>query len=138
MKTYSFNTEERLKSRKLIETLFREGKAFSVFPYRVLFMRVDHPGSKYPAQAGFTVSTKRFPHAVDRNRVKRLTRECWRLQKQPFYDYLAEHSCQLAVFFIYTDKKIAPYSLLQEKVSVILKKLEKEVLKLAMPDNPAL
>jgi len=92
-------------------------------------MRVTEADTKYPAQAGFTVSTKKFPHAVDRNRVKRLTRECWRLQKQPFYNYLSQHSCQLAIFFIYTDKKIAPFSLLQEKVSVILKKLEKEVLK---------
>lgn len=96
-------------------------------------MRVDPSGSKYPAQAGFTVSTKRFPHAVDRNRVKRLTRECWRLQKQPFYDHLAQYSCQLAIFFIYTDKKIAPFTTLQEKISVILKKLEKEVVKLAEP-----
>ena len=98
-------------------------------------MRVDPDSSKYPAQAGFTVSTKRFPHAVDRNRVKRLTRECWRLQKQPFYDHLAQHSCQLAIFFIYTDKKIAPFSTLQEKISVILKKLEKEVIKLTAPET---
>ncbi|SFE25313.1 ribonuclease P protein component [Chitinophaga sp. CF118] len=98
-------------------------------------MRVNQAGSKYPAQAGFTVSTKRFPHAVDRNRVKRLTRECWRLQKQSFYDHLAQHSCQLAVFFIYTDKKIAPFATLQDKISVILKKLEKEVLKLEAPGS---
>ncbi|MBW8686413.1 ribonuclease P protein component [Chitinophaga rhizophila] len=127
MKTYSFNKEERLKSRKLIETLFREGKAFSVFPYRVVYMTVDQPGNKYPVQAGFSASTKRFPHAVDRNRVKRLTRECWRLQKQDFYNILQQHSRQLLVFFIYTDKKIAPYATLHHKISVILKKLEKEM-----------
>ncbi|WP_089811018.1 ribonuclease P protein component [Chitinophaga sp. YR627] len=127
MKTYSFNKEERLKSRKLIETLFREGKAFSVFPYRIVYMLVDQPLSKYPVQVGFSASTKRFPHAVDRNRVKRLTRECWRLQKQEFYNTLQQQSRQLLVFFIYTDKKIAPYATLHHKISVILKKLEKEV-----------
>ncbi|WP_315898168.1 ribonuclease P protein component [Chitinophaga pinensis] len=127
IKTYSFNKEERLKSRKLIETLFREGKAFSVFPYRIVYMQVDQPLSKYPVQVGFSASTKRFPHAVDRNRVKRLTRECWRLQKQEFYNTLQQQSRQLLVFFIYTDKKIAPYATLHHKISVILKKLEKEV-----------
>jgi ribonuclease P protein component len=90
-------------------------------------MQVEQPVSKYPVQAGFTASTKRFPHAVDRNRVKRLTRECWRLQKQEFYNVLQQDSRQLLVFFIYTDKKIAPYATLHHKISVILKKLEKEL-----------
>jgi RNase P protein component len=65
---------------------------------------------------------------VDRNRVKRLTRECWRLQKQEFYDALSQQPRQLALFFIYTDKKIAPFATLQHKISVILKRLEKEVM----------
>jgi ribonuclease P protein component len=92
-------------------------------------MPIDPPVNKYPVQAGFSASTKKYPHAVDRNRIKRLTRECWRLQKQGFYDILQQHSLQLAVFFIYTDKKIAPYATLHHKISVILKKLEHEVVK---------
>lgn len=90
-------------------------------------MPVDLPENKYPVQVGFSASTRKFPHAVDRNRVKRLTRECWRLQKQELYDVLSRHSKQLALFFIYTDKKIAAYTTLHHKISVILKKLEKEV-----------
>jgi len=90
-------------------------------------MPVDQPANKYPVQVGFSASTRKFPHAVDRNRVKRLTRECWRLQKQEFYDVLSRQSKQLALFFIYTDKKIAPFATLHGKISVILKKLEKEV-----------
>ncbi|SDG46366.1 ribonuclease P protein component [Chitinophaga filiformis] len=90
-------------------------------------MPVDQPVNKYPVQVGFSASTRKFPHAVDRNRVKRLTRECWRLQKQEFYDVLSRQSKQLALFFIYTDKKIAPFATLHGKISVILKKLEKEV-----------
>ncbi|MET6998869.1 ribonuclease P protein component [Chitinophaga defluvii] len=124
IKTYSFKKEERLKSRKLIETLFREGKAFSVFPYRVIYMAVPLPVDKVPVQVGFSATTRRFPHATDRNRIKRLGREAWRLQKQALYDHLQSHSRQLAVFLVYTDKKIADFSTLRDKISVILEKLK--------------
>ncbi|WP_262707116.1 ribonuclease P protein component [Chitinophaga barathri] len=126
MKTYSFNKEEKLKSRKMIETLFREGKAFSIFPYRVIYMHASLHTDKYPVQAGFSVSSRKFPHAVDRNRIKRLGREAYRLQKQPFHTALRDSGLQLAVFFIYTDKKIADFDTLSRKFSVILEKLVKE------------
>ncbi|HVI45095.1 MAG TPA: ribonuclease P protein component [Chitinophaga sp.] len=124
IKTYSFRKEERLKSRKLIETLFREGKAFSVFPYRVVYLPVKElPVNKFPVQVGFSVSSRRFPNATDRNRIKRLSREAWRLRKQELYDHLHAESRRMAVFLIYTDKKIQDFTTLQDKISVILGKL---------------
>lgn len=111
----------------MIETLFREGKAFSIFPYRVIYMPAKLTTDKYPVQAGFSVSSRRFPHAVDRNRIKRLGRECYRLEKQVLYDALKARSSQLAVFFIYTDKKTADFPTLRHKFSVILERLVKEL-----------
>ena len=89
-------------------------------------MPVQLPMDKYPAQVGFTAASRHFPRAVDRNRVKRLGREAWRLQKQFLYDHLRQQSLQLAVFLIYTDKKIAPFPTLHHKISVILERLKKE------------
>lgn len=110
----------------MIETLFRDGKAFSIFPYRVIYMPARLTTDKYPVQAGFSVSSRKFPHAVDRNRIKRLSRECYRLQKHELYEALQSSPTQLAVFFIYTDKKIPDLAVLRDKFSVILKRLVKE------------
>jgi RNase P protein component len=87
-------------------------------------MPVELPTQKYPVQVGFSAGSRHFPRAVDRNRVKRLGREAWRLQKQPLHDHLRQQSRQIAVFLIYTDKKIAPFTTLHRKISVILERLK--------------
>lgn len=80
-----------------------------------------------PVQAGFSVSSRNFPLAIHRNRIKRLGREAYRLQKQPLLEHLAENQQFLAVFFIFTAKKIQPYDTVHRKISVILKRLTEEL-----------
>lgn len=87
-------------------------------------MPVQLSVDKYPVQVGFSAGSRHFPRAVDRNRVKRLGREAWRLQKHVLYDHLRQQSRQMAVFLIYTDKKIAPFTTLHRKISVILERLK--------------
>ena len=82
---YTLGKEERLKSRKLIEKLYKEGNSVKAFPLRIFFLQTKHT-SNYPAQAGFSVPKRNFKLAVDRNRIKRLMRECYRLQKHIVYD----------------------------------------------------
>jgi ribonuclease P protein component len=82
--TNSYNTKEKLKSRKLLEQLFTKGRSFSVFPLKVFYMPL--PGTvDHAVKAGVGVSAKHFRKAVDRNRIKRLLRECYRLNKQSLY-----------------------------------------------------
>jgi len=100
--------------------LFDAGKNFSVAPYQVFYLFID---AKTVLQAGFTVSSKHFRKAVDRNRIKRITREAYRLQKQSLYNRLDQNKQQLVVFFIYTAKELQPYSVVSDKMGVILKKL---------------
>src|SRR5579863_8424959 len=98
---FTLGKAERLKSRKLIEQIFREGKGFTIFPYKVFYLLVEvgrppkaggrqGSDSEAPLQAGFGASIRHFGRAVDRNRIKRLGREAYRVQKQPLLDHLRE------------------------------------------------
>ena len=120
---YTFKKEEKLKSRKTIELLFREGKSFSVFPFRVLWKFTGKVGT--PLQTGFAVSSKNFKRAVDRNRIKRLMREAYRLQKNEIQSQLTQQQKQLAVFIIYVGNELHEYNLIFEKTLHVLNRLVK-------------
>lgn len=85
------------------------------------------PAAEAPLQAGFGASSRNFKKAVDRNRIKRLSREAYRLQKQPLFDRLKEKGLSLAVFFIYTGKELPDYRTVTEKIGVALQKLIREL-----------
>jgi ribonuclease P protein component len=114
---------EKLKSRKRIERVFREGKSFSAFPYKVVFL--IEPAAT-PLQAGFGASSRNFKKAVDRNRIKRLGREAYRLQKGPLLEQLVRKGQSLAVFFIFIGKELPDYPTVAAKIGVALQKLLKE------------
>jgi ribonuclease P protein component len=120
-KQFTLAASERLKSRKAIEQLFREGKAFTLLPFRVYYQPGNAPGSSLQFGAG--VSTKNFKRAVDRNRVKRVMREAWRLQKTVLQDQLKEQNGKLDVFMIYTGRVLPEYKEVHEKTSRVISKL---------------
>ncbi len=105
-KPYSLGKSERLKSRKQIDALFEAGKKITHFPFRLLYHMEEGMGE---LKAGFTVSSKNFPRAVDRNRIKRLCREAYRQQKKELETRVLKNKAPLQLFFIYTGKKIISY-----------------------------
>lgn len=114
---YTLGKEEKLKSRKSIERLFAEGKSFVHTPIRIVYIKDD----SFPInQVAFSVSKRNFKSAVDRNRIKRLMREAYRLNK---YDI---NSKGIHFVLIYTSRKIKPYSLIESSIKMILKNLEKK------------
>ncbi len=129
-KQFTLGKNERLKSRKQIEQLFSEGKKFTVTPFRIFYLFqssliTDH--LIFKLQFGVGVSVKNFRKAVDRNRIKRLTREAYRVQKNELTEKLKVSGSKLNVFFIYTAKEIPDFKLVKDKVALVLKKFEKIV-----------
>lgn len=124
-KLFTLGKDERLKSRKQIEQLFNEGQKFSVHPFRIFYKFLtpptDHP--LLTTHFGTGVSSKNFKKAVDRNRIKRLTREAWRTQNIELKEKLKATGKQLNIFFIYTGKELPDFTTVKDKVAVALKKL---------------
>ena len=135
-KQFTLGKKERLKSRKQIEHLFSEGKNFPLPPFRIYYWVVP-VNAKSPSnlQFGVGVSGKNFKRAVDRNRIKRLTREAYRLQKNQLQEVLTRKKRRLNIFFIYTSKELPEFDIVKEKVNVILNKLTKIVDEINSP-NP--
>ncbi len=119
-KPYSLGKSERLKSRKQIDTLFEAGEKITQFPFRLLYRTVPGGGE---IKAGFTVSSKNFPRAVDRNRIKRLSREAYRLQKNELETGVLNNNNLLHLFFIYTGKEIVSYKEMAAQLKQMLDKL---------------
>ncbi len=107
--------------------MFSKGKSFSVYPIKVLYDFIDDPTCTL--QAGVTVSSRNFKKAVDRNRVKRVLREAYRIQKLPLQNFLKEQKKSLAVFFIYTSKELPVFAEVLKKLEVVLQKLTENLFK---------
>jgi ribonuclease P protein component len=108
--------QERLKSKKLIEKLYTEGNSVKTFPLRMMFVQTAHT-SDFPCQVGVSVAKRNFKKAPDRNRLKRLMRETYRLQKEIVYNNLE----QPYVFMIsYIGREEIKYEELYPKMEKLL------------------
>ena len=118
----TYNKEERLKKKKLIAQLFKEGKSLAVFPIKLVYLKTEHDGP-YKLQASVSVAKRNFKKAVDRNKIKRSLREVYR--KNKFLIYQSEHTKKHIFMFIYLGKKEMEYNLLEEKMITLLHKFLK-------------
>lgn len=122
----NFRKEERLKSSKVIKRLFSHGNSFLVHPYKVNWIKSDKHGT-YPAKVLIGVSSKNFRKAVDRNHLKRQSKEAYRKNKYFLYEYLEDRGINCNFSMIYIGKKQEEYSVIDRKIITLLKRLISEL-----------
>ncbi len=105
---------ERLKSKKLIKKLFEEGVSIKNFPFRLVYITTEKP----PIKSSFSVPKRNFKKAVDRNRIKRLIKEAYRLEKKNLVKTLS-FNCVFMITFL--GKKEPTFSEAQKKIGELLK-----------------
>lgn len=115
---FRLRPQERLKSKILIEELFKSGKGFVSYPIKIQYLAQNTQQHK----VAFSVPKRNFKRAVDRNRIKRLMREAYRLNKAIINQ---EDMSKQTIFFIYLAKDIPTYKVLEKAIQNSLKKLHK-------------
>ncbi len=110
MKTFPKNN--RLCGQLRIAQLYREGKRFVAWPLRVTWSPAEGE-TKILVWAPKSL----FKHAVQRNHMRRLMREAYRLNQ----DLLGDAHYQIALN--YMDKEEQPYAVIEKAVCKALKKI---------------
>ncbi|MDB5281733.1 MAG: ribonuclease protein component [Bacteroidota bacterium] len=119
---FTFGEGEKLKSKKIIDQLFTKGKSVSQSGFTLVYLSAPL-NSFYPAQASFSAPKKNFKHAVDRNRVKRLMREVYRMNKFALYEKLVQRKEQLAIMWVYKGKQLPELELVTKAMLYCLNKI---------------
>lgn len=117
-KLFSFPKKEKLTSKTIIDRLFKNGESRFKYPFRILFLYTESYTEDFP-QVVISVSKRSFKRAVDRNRIKRLIREAYRLQKNDLLALFPQKPSYIAI--LYTAKEEIQLEELKKKLYLIIK-----------------
>ena len=125
---FRLTKEERLTGERRIETLFAHGDAFMAYPFRVVYLKTAYPQSM-PLSVLISIPKKRLKAAVDRNRMKRLFREAYRLNRHLLIGAMLPLSGHIEVAFIYVKDELSDYVTVEKGVRKALRELTLQIRK---------
>lgn len=105
---HTFGKKEKLKSKIALERTFTQGRKVKAYPIIARLSESTHEGD-FPFQVATTVSKRKFRKAVSRNRIKRLMREAWRLNKHKLESNWKSGDSKEALIFLYIGNHIPTF-----------------------------
>ncbi len=138
-KIFTYQKADKLKSRKQTQYLFAKGQSMNAFPIKLIYtieseeqlntvlpnpyLNLADIKENGQLQAGVGAPSRTFRKAVLRNKVKRLLREAYRLEKPTFIASKPFQGFRVNLFFLYTDAIILSQAEIQEKIKQLLARL---------------
>ena len=119
----SYSRKDKLKSKKLIEKMFMEGCSVSAFPLRLVYLKTVFTDG-VAIKTGVSVSKRHFKSAVDRNKIKRLMREVYRLNKPIYFN---NFSTQCAFMILYIGSEKPTLKQIENKMKLLFEKFHDDV-----------
>lgn len=120
---FTFEKDEKLKSKKQIEQLFLEGNNVKSYPFRLIYHPIEFEG-EFPIKVGFSVPKRSIKLAVNRNRIKRQMREVYRVEKTKFSEHLTK---TYAFMFVFMGREELPFCELEKAMSKLIEKFNAKI-----------
>ena len=127
MAKFGLSKGERIKRREVISAVWEKGETIKSYPIRLLALPIQPVEGESRVQIMPVVAKKRFKRAVDRNAIKRLIREAYRLNKSELIHAVELNDLHLAVCFVYTGRDLPSFELIQHKIILSLQRLTLQI-----------
>ncbi|MFM2269249.1 MAG: hypothetical protein RL757_2690 [Bacteroidota bacterium] len=121
-----FRRAERLKSKKVIAAMFKTGKSVAAYPLRLVWLEnpeLRESVEAAPFQITIAVPKKHFKRAVDRNLLRRRTREAFRLYKKNVYAKMPGNQ-HFAWLIMFTAREILEYSEIERGMKKLMRRFQ--------------
>lgn len=120
--SFSFPKAERLCSRLQLEQLLAQKQSVFSYPFKCYFQFVTFSDDNQVSKMAVAVPKKLEKTAVGRNRIKRWTREAYRLNK---FQYLSSlpNAQVLNLLFVCVGKENLSFALVEKSVTQILQQI---------------